>query len=75
MRQALKQIPVPLLRKIVITALIGAGCALFGLAYWIATKDRILLFLSLVLLTACLHRARSLYRLATRYKYETLEGV
>ena len=72
---ALKQIPAPLLRKIVITALIGAGCTVFGLAYWIAAKDRILLFLSLVLLVACMCRAWSFYRLAAQKKYTVIEGV
>jgi len=71
----MKQFPVPLLRKIVITALIGAGCTIFGLAYWIATKDRILLFLSLVLLVACFCRAWSFYRLAAQKKYTAIEGV
>jgi len=69
------QFPAPLLRKIVITSLIGAGCTIFGLAYWIAAKDRILLFLSLALLIACLCRAWSFYRLAAQQKYKVMEGV
>ena len=71
----LKQIPAPLLRKIIITTAIGAGCTVFGLAYWIAAKDRILLFLSLALLIACLYRAWSLYQLAAKQNYKVLEGV
>ena len=71
----LKQFPAPLLRKIVITVLIGVGCTIFGLAYWIATKDRILLFLSLVLLVACFCRAWSFYCLAAQKKYTAIEGV
>jgi len=71
----LKQFPAPLLRKIIITALIGIGCTIFGLAYWIAAKDRILLFLSLALLVACLCRAWTFYRLAAQKKYKVMEGV
>ena len=71
----MKQIPVPLLRKIVITAAIGIGCTIFGLAYWIAAKDRIFLFLSLALLITCLYRAWSFYRLAALKKYTVMEGV
>ena len=71
----MKQIPAPLLRKIVITAAVGAGCTIFGLAYWIAAKDRIFLFLSLALLIACLYRAWSLYCLAAQKKYTVMEGV
>jgi len=71
----MKQIPAPLLRKIAITALIGVGCAIFGLAYWIVAKDRIFLFLSLTLLIVCLYRAWSFYQLAKQRKYEVIEGV
>ena len=71
----MKQIPEPIYKKILITALTGGGCMLFGIVYYIAAKDRILLLLSAVLLANCIWRAFSIYRIAVKKMYEAVEGT
>ena len=71
----MKSIPDPLFRKILITAVTGCCCMIFGAAYFFAAKDGILLFLSAMLLTGCLWRAFSLYRIAAKESYELVEGT
>jgi len=71
----MKPIPEPLFRKVLITVLTGAGCMLFGVAYYFAAKDGILLLLSAALLINCLWRAFSLYRIAAKECYELVEGT
>ena len=69
------QIPLPLYKKMILTAFAGAGCMLFGLVYYFAAKDDVLLILSLVLLVNCAVRAFSLYRIAVKEQYETVSGT
>lgn len=70
-----KDFPAPLFRKTVITALIGAGCMLFGVIYYFSMKDRILLILSAIVFGACLFKAFSLYRMVSKKKYAIVEGT
>ena len=71
----MKQIPVPLHKKMAITALAGSGCMLFGLIYFIAAKDRIFLLLSAAVFLNCAWRAYSIYRIAVKGTYEVIEGT
>lgn len=71
----MKQIPAPLYRKMLITALAGGGCMLFGLVYFIAARDSVLLLLSAALLVNCIWRAFSIYRIAAKEAYEVIEGT
>jgi len=71
----MKQIPAPLYRKILMTALAGGGCMLFGLIYYITMKDRVLLFLSAALFINCAWQAFSIYRTAKKEEYEIIEGT
>ena len=71
----MKQIPAPIYRKMLTTALIGGGCFLFGLIYYIAVKDYVLLLLSAVLLVNCGWKVFSIYRIAVKGTYEVVEGT
>lgn len=71
----LKDFPKALRQKIAATVLIGAGCFLFGAAYWIVTHDRVLLLLSAAVLGFSLYRGWGLYRTVSQGKYETVEGT
>ena len=71
----MKQIPKPLLHKILITPLIGAGCLLLGVAMYLGADDRTLLLLSGVLFLSCLVKGFFYYRIASRNRYEIVCGT
>ena len=62
--------PPALLKAIWLTALIGAGCLGLGILYFLKTKDRVLLFLSLLVFLGCTAKALSLYRTVRKRRYE-----
>ena len=67
--------PPALLKAIGLTALIGAGCLGLGILYFLKTKDRVLLFLSLLVVLGCTAKALSLYRTVRKRRYEVVEGT
>lgn len=67
--------PPALLKTIWLTALIGAGCIGLGILYYLNTRDRILLFLSLSVFLGCIAKALFLYRSVRKRRYETVEGI
>ena len=67
--------PPALLKAIWLTALIGAGCLGLGILYFLKTKDRVLLFLSLLVFLGCTAKALSLYRTVRKRHYEVVEGT
>ena len=67
--------PVPLQRKMLITAAIGAACFVVGFAVFLFLKDQTTLLLSLTVLIMCLGQAISLYRISTTQAYEVVEGT
>ena len=67
--------PPALLKAIWLTALIGAGCLGLGILYFLKTKDRVLLFLSLLVFLGCTAKALSLYRTVRKRRYEVVEGT
>lgn len=67
--------PIPLQRKMLIIATIGAACFIAGLAVFLFLKDQTTLLLSLTVLVMCLGQAISLYRIASTQTYETVEGT
>jgi hypothetical protein len=71
----MKNIPAPIYKKLFMTALAGIGCMLFGLFYFIATKDHVLLLLSVALLLNCAWRAYAIYRIATKGAFDIIEGT
>lgn len=66
--------PRPLLRKFLLTGLIGIGCMIFSLVYYIYAQDRVLLILSSFLLVACFLNAFEIYRIVSKKNYEVVEG-
>lgn len=71
----MKQIPKPLLHKILFTPLIGTGCLLLGITMYIGTGDRTLLLLSGVLFLSCLLKGLLYYRIAAHNRYEVVCGT
>ena len=70
-----RQWPSVLQRRWVLSALMGAGFLLVGLAVFFTLQDQILLMIS-VLLTACtIWRCISFYHMASAGIYEVVEGV
>jgi len=70
-----KNFPRVLLQKVILTALIGIACFIIGGAYYIFTKDSIMLYLSIAVLCFSGIRTVSLYYLISKQKYETVEGT
>lgn len=70
-----RHIPPALSKTIWLTLLIGLGCICLGTLYFLKTKDRILLFLSLSVFLGCAAKALFLYRTARKRRYETVEGT
>ncbi len=73
--QSIEHIPEVLFRKVLFTALIGAGFLFVGIIYYIYMKDRIFLLLSGFVFSFSLFRSIGLYETAVRHKYETVEGT
>lgn len=71
----MKQIPKPLVHKILITPLIGAGCLLLGVAMYLDAGDRTLLLLSGVLFLSCLVKGFFYYQIASHIRYEIVYGT
>jgi len=70
-----KDFPKVLQKRLFFTVLLGAGCFLFGIAYWLFSHDRIFLLLSSAVLVFSLYRGWTLYRLISQEKYEVVEGT
>lgn len=66
--------PKPLFTKLVAQGAIGFFCVLFGCAYGLHSKDRILLILSIGIGVGSLIRCIGLYRLIHSHRYLCLEG-
>ena len=64
-----------ILRKIVITSLIGAGCAVLGISAGIAFRDRVFVLLSLAVFVMSLAKAFNLYLIDKQRKYFEVSGV
>jgi hypothetical protein len=71
----LKNCPKALAHKILLTALIGAGCLFVGAAYYIFSKDSITLALSGFVFVFSIVRSAGLYGTVTKQKYEVIEGT
>ena len=67
--------PVPLKRKMLLTALVGIGCLLVGVAFTIFAKDTIMLILSGAVCAFSLFKAFTMYRVASKKDYEVVEGT
>ncbi len=67
--------PTPLKRKMLLTALVGIGCLLVGIAFTIFAKDTMMLILSGAICAFCLFKAFTMYRVASKKDYEVVEGT
>ena len=71
----IREAPAPLRRKIYLTAIIGIVCFLVGLAMFLFLKDKMMLFLSLVICTFSIGKVIDYYRIIAGEDYETVEGT
>lgn len=75
MTDLFKECPGVLLKKIIITLLLGIGCLTVGAIYYIAARDTIFLALSAALFVGCAYRSGSLYCMMAGKHYCVAEGV
>lgn len=68
-------IPQPLLRKIILTPLLGAVCLVFGLSSYLGADDKTLLMLSGVLFAICIFKGIQHYRIAKSGRYLAVCGT
>ena len=71
----LKDCPRVLFRKMALTALIGLGCFVVGIAYYLFAHDGIFLALSGLVLLFSLWRGYGVYAAIAKGKYEVVEGT
>jgi hypothetical protein len=71
----LKNCPKVLFQKLLITALIGFGCLIVGVAYYIFSKDKIMLALSSLMFIFSVFRSIGLYNIISGNKYDMVEGT
>lgn len=71
----IREAPAPLRRKLYLTAIIGSVCLLVGLAMFLFLKDKMMLFLSLVICTFSIAKVIDYYRIIAGGDYETVEGT
>jgi len=67
--------PTPLKRKMLLTALVGIGCFLVGVAFTIFAKDTMMLILSGAVCAFSIFKAFTMYRVASKKDYEIVEGT
>lgn len=70
-----KNSPSPLRRKLLFTCIIGIVCLLLGVAMFLFLKDRMMLFLSLLICVFSFGRAFNIYRVIAGEEYEVVEGT
>lgn len=73
--ERLKAWPPVLLRKWLLTCVIGLGCLLVGIVMFLAAGDRVMLMISGLLALMTTLRCVSFFRLVSKQAYETVEGV
>jgi len=71
----IKEAPAPLKRKMFLTCIVGTVCLLVGIGMSLFFKDRMMLFLSLVLFVFSIGKAIDYYRVISGEKYEVVEGT
>ena len=75
MRDKWTSFPTPLKRKMLLTALVGMGYLLVGVAFTIFAKDMMMLFLSIAVCGFSLYKAFTMFRVASKKDYEIVEGT
>ena len=75
MRDKWTSFPAPLKRKMLLTALVGIGCLLVGVAFTIFAKDTMMLFLSIAVCSFSLYKTFTMFRVASKKDYEIVEGT
>lgn len=75
MRDKWTSFPAPLKRKMLLTALVGMGCLLVGVAFTIFAEDMMMLLLSAAVCAFSLFKAFSMYRVVSKKDYEIVEGT
>lgn len=75
MRDKWTSFPAPLKRKMLLTALVGIGCLLVGVAFTIFAKDTMMLILSAAVCGFSLFRTFTMYRVASKKDYDVVEGT
>ncbi len=71
----MEPIPKPLLRRLVLTLLVGTGCFLVGAVFYFVEKDTSFLFLSLLIFIFSIGKACSILFMAKTNSYVVLEGI
>ena len=75
MRDKWTSFPAPLKRKMLLTAIVGIGCLLVGVAFTIFAKDMMMLFLSIAVCGFSLYKTFTMFRVASKKDYEIVEGT
>ena len=71
----INEAPAPLKQKLIFTVIIGVFCLLIGIAMFLFLKDRMMLFLSLVVCLFSLVKSIDYYRVISGQEYEIVEGT
>ena len=71
----IKNAPVPLQRKLLLTVLIGVLCLLVGVAIFLFSRDAMMLALSAAVCIGTVLKGFSLFRIISKERYETIEGT
>ena len=67
--------PSPLKRKMILTALVGIGCLLVGIAFTVIAKDTMMLLLSIAVCAFSFYKAFAMFRIASKKDYEIVKGT
>ena len=67
--------PSPLKRKMILTALVGIGCLLVGIAFTAIAKDTMMLLLSVAVCAFSFYKAFAMFRIASKKDYEIVKGT
>lgn len=67
--------PSPLKRKMILTALVGIGCLLVGIAFTAIAKDTMMMLLSIAVCAFSFYKVFAMFRIASKKDYEIVEGT
>ena len=59
----------------ILTALVGIGCLLVGIAFTVIAKDTMMLLLSIAVCAFSFYKAFAMFRIASKKDYEIVEGT
>ena len=71
----MESMPKPLFKRLMLTSLVGTGCLIVGIIFYLMERDASFLFLSVAIFLFSIGKAVSTYTMAKTNSYVIVEGI